>query len=104
MIYDVHEDYPRQVLNSRFAMPIKRGRSGAVDPGTLRRTHVRFRGRNAYDCRAFPAHKTVTVQNFPLMEELQVSDPKPLDSRPSHAVYVGGAFGRSGGQGKCCML
>ncbi len=92
VIYDVHEDYPRQVLNSRFAMPIKRAWSLALS--ILERcAGLMFHGFVAATptiAARFPAHKTVTVQNFPLMEELQVSDPKPLDSRPSHAVYVGG--------------
>jgi glycosyltransferase involved in cell wall biosynthesis len=92
VIYDVHEDYPRQVLNSRFAMPIKRvwswilllleSLAGKLFHGFVAATPT--------IAARFPAHKTVTVQNFPLMEELQVSDPKPLDGRPLHAVYVGG--------------
>jgi glycosyltransferase involved in cell wall biosynthesis len=92
VIYDVHEDYPRQVLNSRFAMPIKRTWSWTLSllewlAGQLFHGFVAATPTIAA---RFPAHKTVTVQNFPLMEELRVSGAKAYENRPLNAVFIGG--------------
>jgi glycosyltransferase involved in cell wall biosynthesis len=93
VVYDVHEDVPRQIL-AKFYLPVVirkpvawameavewiAGRYfDAIVPAT-----PKIAGR-------FPADKTVVVQNFPILEELVAPEPVPYDQRPPHFAYVGG--------------
>lgn len=92
VVYDVHEDVPRQVRHNpglpliaqRLLPPFvslaewigARLISGLVAP-----TQV------IVD--RFPASKTILVRNFPLLEELHAPDPKPMRERPLEFTYVG---------------
>jgi|LSQX01.1.fsa_nt_gb glycosyltransferase involved in cell wall biosynthesis len=93
VIYDVHEDVPRQILSKHWI------------PGWLRRItaccaeFVETVGARFFDrivaatptiARRFPAGKTVVVQNFPKLEELVVDNPTPYTHRPPIVAYVGG--------------
>ena len=93
VIYDVHEDFPRQIL-SKYWIPFflrsiiaklaalmewiaGRLMSGIVvaNPGTAKR---------------FPLQKTIVLQNFPLLSEFVTTSSRPYDERPMRVAYVGG--------------
>ncbi len=94
VIYDVHEDYPKQVMSSRFPWLLKMVWSYAI-------TFMEFLGKHLFKgiCAAtpaiaerFPAKKTSLVQNFPLLKELQA--PIKSDSTntglKNKAIFLGG--------------
>lgn len=92
VIYDVHEDYPRQVMNSRFPAAVKRALSLALSllewfAGKVLHGFVAATPTIAI---RFPEHKTVTVKNFPVPKEFQATDPVDWEHRALRAVYVGG--------------
>jgi len=94
VVYDVHEDVPKQILTKHWIAPAIRktvakwasrvealGAKGfdgiiAVTPGIAQR---------------FPAQKTVTVQNYPILGELAPTDEVPYTDRPMALAYVGKA-------------
>ncbi|MDP3971953.1 MAG: glycosyltransferase family 4 protein [Candidatus Nanopelagicales bacterium] len=92
VIYDVHEDMPRQARHNPGLPPVMqrllppfvslaewigaRLISGLVAP-----TQV------IVD--RFPASKTILVRNFPLLDELHVPDPTPMRLRPLEFTYIG---------------
>nr|VFJ46290.1 MAG: Glycosyltransferase involved in cell wall bisynthesis [Candidatus Kentron sp. FM]VFJ49582.1 MAG: Glycosyltransferase involved in cell wall bisynthesis [Candidatus Kentron sp. FM]VFK07272.1 MAG: Glycosyltransferase involved in cell wall bisynthesis [Candidatus Kentron sp. FM] len=91
IIYDVHEDYPRDVLNFPFPMALRRIASWLLSflewcAGKLFYAIVTV---TPTIVARFPAAKTVLVRNFPVMEELQVPDATPYSSRPLNIVYIG---------------
>ena len=98
VIYDVHEDVPRQILSKHWLPAVVR-RPVARRPVAWAVSALEwFAGRSMTAIVAatptiaarFPAPKTVTVQNFPILSELTVPDSLPYDQRPSHVAYVGG--------------
>jgi glycosyltransferase involved in cell wall biosynthesis len=91
VIYDVHEDYPRQVLTWRFGWPIRY--MASVVYGLLE-----WLGGFAFSkivavtptiADRFPPTKTILVRNFPLLDELHAPDPTPMAERPEEFTYVG---------------
>lgn len=92
IIYDVHEDYPRQVLNSRFPRPAKLVWSTTISllEWLSGRIFQGFIAATPTIAARFPAHKTVVVQNYPLLEELQAVGTKAYKTRPLNAVFIGG--------------
>lgn len=91
VVYDVHEDRPREVMDMRFSWLVKRAAS-------LLYTILEWVGAlffrkivaaTPHIAKRFPRQKTVTVQNFPLHEELSAPDPAPYASRPLNFTYVG---------------
>ncbi len=93
IIYDVHEDVPRQILSKDWiARLIRYPVSFAV---AMLERFV------AHCCDAvvsatpkiaerFPPHKTTIVQNFPLPNELETTGTVPYIERPKSFVYIGG--------------
>ena len=92
VVYDVHEDVPRQMLTKHWL------------PWFLRRPLARtvglieWLGANLFDAvvpatpkiaERFPPRKTVTVQNFPILSEFLADGPLPHAGRPAAFVYVG---------------
>lgn len=92
VIYDVHEDVPKQVLSKHWI------------PSPLRRIVsiiaqlVEAVGVPCWDgivaatpsiASKFPQHKTVTVQNFPLWEETVQASPRSFAERPANVIYAG---------------
>lgn len=91
VVYDVHEDYPRQVQSWRFGWPVRYMASAAYTVlewigGFL---FARIVAATPHIARRFPPAKTVVVRNFPLLEELHTPDPTPMSERPPEFTYVG---------------
>lgn len=99
VIYDVHEDLPRQILGKHWLRPWLRRAVSWVAEGIERVGGWVFDGVVAATptiARRFPAKKTVTVQNFPILSELVVPNSVSYEDRFSHFVYVGGIAGVRG--------
>lgn len=90
VIYDVHEDYPRQVLNMRFSPLVKKALSlsmsfleffaGRLFPAIVTATsHIQTR---------FPYSKSTVVNNFPLVNELHDAKHSFIDKN-DEVAYVG---------------
>lgn len=92
LIYDVHEDFPRQVLNSRFKMPIKRIWSWSISlmEWLAGKAFCGFIVATPVIAARFPTQKTITVQNFPLTNEWQEANPADWGQRALRIAYVGG--------------
>ena len=95
VVYDIHEDYPRQILSKEW-IPIALRTPVVKSIAILEYLAARF-----FDglvaatpeiAARFPKEKTVIVQNFPLLEEFLLSFDKaePYHDRPLWIVYTGG--------------
>ena len=93
VIYDVHEDVPKQVLSKPW---IHRSLRRIVAKGmdVVERAAARmFDGIVAATppiAVRFPKDKTVVVQNFPLLSEFALQSGTPYRERPFNVVYLGG--------------
>ncbi len=92
ILYDVHEDYPRAILSRHWIPWIIR------KPVSWLMSGVEWCSAKAFDAivaatpkiaERFPAGKTVTIQNFPLANELLSPAPIPYVERPKSFAYVG---------------
>jgi hypothetical protein len=92
VIYDVHEDVRRDILKKPWLPRILR------QPTAWIMSLIEWLAAKAFDAivpatakiaERFPPHKTVVVQNFPILRELAVPDPVPYPERPSAFAYVG---------------
>ncbi len=93
VIYDVHEDLPRQVL-TKYWIPVPARR-----PVAWMVSAMEWLAARVFDAIVpaepkiagrFPPHRTVLVQNFPILDELVIPEATPYDSRPPHFAYIGG--------------
>jgi glycosyltransferase involved in cell wall biosynthesis len=95
VIYDVHEDVPKQILSKAWIPRLLR-KPLSLGVKVLEAFMARF----VYSgivaatpdiARRFPWGKTCEVQNFPALDELSTpSSALPISERPLTAVYVGG--------------
>jgi glycosyltransferase involved in cell wall biosynthesis len=92
VIYDVHEDLPRQVAYKAYVpRPLRRvaswfasfidGLAGLAFDGIVTVT--------PYIASRFPARKTIVVANFPLLDEFASHTATPYRDRPPLVAYVG---------------
>ena len=94
VIYDIHEDYPQQVLSKGWLPAwlrpwIARGMAGLE--GLAARVFDGLVAATPTIAQRFPASKTVVVRNFPLLEELaSARSGLPYTQRPPRVVYIGG--------------
>lgn len=93
VIYDVHEDLPRQILSKYYIPPrlrsmVSKTANLAEKVAAWTLNGIVAATPNIAD--RFPAHKTVTVQNFPIIEEIMISDFLPYSKRPMGITYIGG--------------
>ena len=94
VIYDVHEDVPRQIINAHYLRP-KRGKVIAVYYEILQRVFTRFFTMNIvaapvveevfkeYKC------KVICIKNYPKLEEFIVTE-EGFTGEKSGVCYVGG--------------
>jgi glycosyltransferase involved in cell wall biosynthesis len=92
VIYDVHEDVPKQIL-SKYWIPPRLRRIVSVAASV-----VESIGNLFWDgvvaatpsiARRFPPQRTVIVQNFPLREEIETGVARPFVDRQPQAIYAG---------------
>lgn len=93
VIYDVHEDVPRQIMDKHWIPSFLKPVFAMLTEG------VEWVGASVFDniitvtpkiAERFPNHKTVLVRNFSRLEELVIRNPVSYSERPSAFVYVGG--------------
>ena len=93
VIYDVHEDLPRQVLTKYWLPAVaRRPVSWAVSAceWLAARIFDAIVPAEPIIARRFPPRKTTLVQNFPIPDELVLPDSIPCRERPPHFAYIGG--------------
>ncbi|MEO1076439.1 MAG: glycosyltransferase [Bacteroidota bacterium] len=92
VVYDLHEDVPRQAQYFHWVPKRLRPLVGAAY-GSLE-----VLGANVFDglivaepviARRFAAYRPTLVHNFPLRDELIPAAPTPFSERPPHVAYVG---------------
>jgi glycosyltransferase involved in cell wall biosynthesis len=92
VVYDAHEDTPRQMRYQHWIPRWLRPAAGLV-AGALETAGGRmFDGVIAAVpeiARRFPEGKTAIVRNYPILEELTAEDALPYTERPPLACYVG---------------
>lgn len=93
VIYDVHEDLPRQILTKNWLPLWSRKIIATIAE------FVEWIGAKFFDGivivapvqqHRFPSHKTIMVQNFPIREEFLELDLKNYSNRPPYFAYIGG--------------
>lgn len=93
VIYDVHEDLPRQILTKNWLPLWSRKIIATIAE------FVEWIGTKFFDGvitvtpliqKRFPPHKTILIQNFPLKKELLAAEKIPYNERPLAIAYVGG--------------
>jgi len=93
VIFDAHEDRPRQVLSKPWIRPALRPAVAAVTrvvEGASAIVFDRIVAVTPSVAASFPAHKTHLVQNYPIDGELTVVDGLPYRDRPAEVIFVGG--------------
>lgn len=95
VVYDVHEDYPKQLLSKSW-IPVSVRRPMAFALGALEWLMTRFVYTSVVAATPpislrFPPGKTSSVQNFPIVDELTPPGPTvAMALRPLRVVYTGG--------------
>lgn len=93
VVYDAHEDLPRQIAYKAYLAPVTRAplsAAAAVLEGVTARIVDAIVAATPRIAARFPADKTVTVQNFPQLSEFEgLADGRPYHARPPTVVYVG---------------
>jgi glycosyltransferase involved in cell wall biosynthesis len=92
VIYDVHEDCPRDILTKDWIHPtIKRPLGAAMSLIEAAAGWV-FDGIVAVTptiAARFPTSKTITLANYPMIEEFPAVAEAPYDERPLQVCYIG---------------
>ena len=92
VVYDVHEDLPRQIAYKRYIPVPLRGPLAWV-AGVIELVAARILdgivAATPHIASRFPRNKTVVVQNFPLASEFGEREPRPYSQRPWVVAYVG---------------
>jgi len=99
VVYDVHEDVPRQILSKHWIPAFVRRPVSWVAEAAEWLAVRAFDGVVAATptiAGRFPEHKTATVQNFPILSEVLSPEPMPYAERPADFAYVGGISGIRG--------
>lgn len=93
VVYDAHEDLPKQILTKPWISPVLRKFVSGVARAVETIATMFFSGVVAATpaiARNFPSSKTAVVQNFPILGELVTPDGAPYGSREPLVAYVGG--------------
>jgi len=92
VIYDVHEDTPRQIQGKDWILPwLKRTVSAgvAMSEAVSARYFAGIVAATPKIAERFPEYKTVIVQNFPIINEFELAATTPYDERAAEIVYLG---------------
>lgn len=92
VIYDVHEDMPRQILTRHWIPRAMRGPTARVVAAIEAAGALIWDGIVAVTptiAKRFPERKRVLVQNFPMPAELDRTEPVPYRERQPLVVYAG---------------
>jgi len=93
VVYDVHEDLPRQVAYKRW-IPRRARRGVAVASGAIEGLAAavfdRIVAATPVIAARFPASKVVMVRNFPILAEMAQPAAVPISDRGAIVAYVGG--------------
>lgn len=95
VVYDVHESVPEDILTKGYIPGPLRGVTSRLVRITQNVAAYCLDGIVAatpHIARSFPRGKTVTVQNFPLLEEMAGVKPPPYAERAARVAYAGGIF------------
>lgn len=93
VVYDVHEDLPRQILSKGYIPTPLRGplsRIAGLAEWLGGKMFTGIAPATPAIAEHFPADRSVLVQNFPLQNELVAPASTLYSGRPAHFVYVGG--------------
>lgn len=93
VIYDVHEDLPRQLDGKHWIPSWIRGPLSIIVEmveALAARLFDRIIAATPAIAQRFPAQKTVLVQNYPILGELGFTQSNPYASRPPSVAFVGG--------------
>jgi glycosyltransferase involved in cell wall biosynthesis len=99
VIYDVHEDVPKQILSKTWIPSGFRGtvaKSAHLVEMVAARLLSGFVAATPSIAKRYPAPKTVVVHNFPLLRELSGELLQPYGERPNNVAYVGGIWASRG--------
>lgn len=92
VVFDVHEDIPRDIVDKPWIAPILRGPIAAGSEIVLRglqRWYSAIVTATPAIARRFPHRHTVVVCNYPRIEELPHLGAEDFEKRSSAAVYLG---------------
>ena len=101
VIYDVHEDVPRQTMSKHWIPAVFRWPVALATAAMEWLAGLLFSGivpATSTIAARFPPHKTVLVQNFPIQSELVLAEPVVYAERPPKFAYVGGVADIRGGK------
>ncbi len=93
VIYDVHEDRPKQMLSKEWIDPRMRplvARSARLADRLSGRLFDRIIAVTPSIAESFPPGKTHVVQNFPIAKAFDSDHDAPYRERPNDVVFVGG--------------
>lgn len=99
VIYDVHEDLPRDMLSKEW-IPIIFRKPLSIVIGKFELFASAFFTQiicvTEHIANNFPSHKTIVVQNFPKLNEFGKIDTSDYIERPPNFIYVGMMFPERG--------
>lgn len=92
VIYDAHEDSPAQTMSKHYLpLPLRRAISlllRSLETATKLAVNGIVTATPAIS-RNFPAHKTVCIQNYPVLAETQGVPATRYEDRPPHVIFTG---------------
>lgn len=94
VIYDVHEDVPKQILNKEWIGNVIIRKITAFTMNIIEQTGVFFFNGIAAAtpdiARKFPKNKTIILRNFPILELIDNAEPADYKKNKPIIIYAGG--------------